>query len=223
MTTVEIPATMIRVVYGNNATWSTARSTSTALELDSVASNTIGSMASYYIWRNFLKFDTSGIPVGANISSLKLRLTAYGNQGDAADTQEFRIKKYNWSGSDPIDAGNRETVYDGALAADNDTGVVPTLNSVLGNVSVISSEMTPDWLNSAGYTYYAFIDKCDYDNSAPTANDRFYIYTHTAATASYRPTLIVVYTTGGSQAVWFMMKQAFEKKNCLWQPKGMTI
>jgi hypothetical protein len=42
-------------------------------------------------------------------------------------------------------------------------------------------------------------------------------------TGNFTPPTSAYAPSGGSQAVWMFMKQAFEKKNCLWQPKGMTI
>ena len=193
MTTLNIRSeTADGFVYGANAVWATARTTSSNFDITSVAM-TVGTKASsYYIWRNLLKFDTSAIPAGAVITSLKLQLTI-STARDCTDACYIRVKKYNWSGSEPIAAGNRETVYDGALAAAAD-GTISQTNGKTAGDAVLSSELDITWLSLAGYTYYALAQNRDTANVAPTGDDRWYVHTGDSLTAAYKPTLVVEYT-----------------------------
>ena len=183
-------------VYGNNATWSTCRSTSTAFHVTATAM-TLGQTTGYYTWRNFLRFDTSAIPAGAVVSSLKLRLTVT-TQHASSDAVYLRIYKYDWSAYVPIAAGNREAVYDDVLGSvyDNSLASAQINNQVVGT-QALSEELDITNLNLSGYTYYGLLGNRDVNDSYPPGGDnRWYVGTPSNATDSNKPALVIEYTSG---------------------------
>src|SRR3972149_10914771 len=112
-------------VYGIHASsYATARSTSQNTTTGSSFSASQNWNAQYEVYRGFIKFDTSVIPDSATILSVKLRLSVYAKLISGGGTNyDVIIKKYDWSGSDPISSANKETVYDGALAAATDDNI----------------------------------------------------------------------------------------------------
>ena len=185
-------------VNGNNATYATARSTS-------AASNTAGTSAMigqfgtspYTIYRPFMKFDTSGIPDGDTISQVNMKLT-YAGGGLPATNFVIKTKKYDWNASDPVGAGNRETVYDGILSATADTDFANTSSFATQGDTITGGNLDTTWVSKTGYTYYGLMSQKDNDNTSPTGDDRFYIGTQDHTTSSYRPILTVAHA--GSSA-----------------------
>jgi parallel beta-helix repeat protein len=173
-------------VYGRNADYLTARSTAFASE-NTTASVTIGQKyqlfpAYYFVYRTFLKFDTSVIPLDANISSASLKI--YGYQ-DYSST-DFDIRIQGWTGDTPINTGDYNQ-YD---------------SSNNGNIST-SSFVTGGW-NTIPITNYGILKReswtkiClrsnrDVDSTVPTGNEYITIYTYDQG-ASYAPYLEINYT-----------------------------
>ena len=192
-------------VNGSNASYATARSTSAASNI-SAASATIGQYGTspYAVYRPFLKFDTSGIPDGDTISQVNMKLT-YAGGGLPATNFVIKTKKYNWSASDPVGAGNRETVYDGILSATADTDFANTSSFATQGDTVTGGNLDTSWVSKTGYTYYGLMSQKDNDNTAPTADDRFYIGTQDNTTSAYRPVLTVAHAAGGSTSNFFLL------------------
>ena len=188
------------VIYGNNATWSTARTTSSAFELSTVDTHTANSLNGYYIWRSVFKFNTGSIPNGATIISAKIQLTVRTEHSSFDAGSYLMFKKYNWSASDPIDAGNRETAYDGILAAADDA-TITGFDGVPVGTQLLSNELDKTWINIGGYTYYGLLGNRDYSNTAPTGDDRWYFASAAHATPSYRPQLVIEYSSGINQVI----------------------
>ncbi|MEK6893667.1 MAG: hypothetical protein AABX07_05705, partial [Nanoarchaeota archaeon] len=181
-------------VYGKNVTYATARSTATDIDVtDSgtfIGNDLIG--ANYYVLRTFLKFDTSSIGPSGTITQVNLKLTT--TSSDLSDVDfDVRIHKYDWSGTDPITAANKETPYDGALASTYDANWRNTLG-ISTDTQYTSSNLDTTWVNKTGTTYYALLNSNDVSNSAPTGFQRIGVYSQEHSTAANRPILNVTYT-----------------------------
>jgi len=197
----DITGTTSHRVRGNNATYSTARSTSTYQDATCQCGQTL-SGGIYYIDRVVLKFDTSIIGASSTITQVNLTLTA---TTDSSTTDfDVDIVKYNWSASDPISDGNRETVYDGILAADADDNIWRNTSGISINTPYTSGNLNTAWINKTGYTYYGLLSNRDRDGSgtAPTGNESIVFAAVNNATEAYRPTLTVVYTAEGEVKVF---------------------
>lgn len=183
-------------------TYATARSTSTAF--DTSANNftvgqsyiSTGKGDQYDVYRSFLKFDTSSIPDGDTVSAVVMKLVCI---TDSSTTDfDVQIAKYDWSGSDPLSAGNRETAYDGALAATLDDNIWRNTSGMSLNTQYDSGALATAWVSKTGATYYALRSKEDTDNSAPLGPENIAIASQDHATSGYRPILTVTHAGGGT-------------------------
>jgi len=181
-------------VYGGSSTYSTAHSTSTAYDV----TDTIASVGQYrsgstrYIYRGFLKFDTSSIPDNATITSVTLTLTA---KDDGSTTNfDVVIKKANWSANDPIDsAGDREGAYDICHDATADSNIWRNTNGMNVDTNYTSGTLDTTWVSKTGSTYYCLMSSLDISETDVSDSQYINIYTQEATTQSYRPKLVVGY------------------------------
>jgi hypothetical protein len=180
-------------VHGFDISYATARSTS-YYHYSDYGWLDVGQrvLAKYWVFRPYLKFDTSSIGSGANIDQVYLKLVCindYSNVDFYVD-----IVKCDWSASDPVSSGNRETVYDGILSATKDVTWRNT-SGISTGTQYTSPNMDTSWINKTGTTYYGLRSLEDYNNSSPTGEEYIEIGSQNHATPSYRPVLVVEYST----------------------------
>lgn len=178
-------------VYGNNATYTTAQSTSAAIGGASGTQNSLGQQISgtQYVFRFFLKFDTSSIPDDAAITGVTMSL-AIGADNSTTDF-DVVIHKYDWSGEDPLDALNRETAYDGCVAATSGSVTWRNTNGIAVDTRYDSPALDTAWVSKTGYTYFCILSAEDVAISQPSTNEYVNIYTGDEGT--YYPRLDVEY------------------------------
>lgn len=180
-------------VYGMNATKSTARSTSSG----NIAGLLIGAHynsggPAYYFYRSYLKFDTMTIPSSATITQVNLTMTVI---YDDSDTDfDVQIVKQDWSGQDPITSGNRETAYDNCLSGTADSSIWRNTSGMSIDTPYTSGNLSTDWINKGGYTYYSLRSSRDYSNTTGSGLERVQIRNYNDATVAYRPTLTILGT-----------------------------
>lgn len=181
-------------IYGQSSSYSSARDTSDYIQVspDGLWLGQNFSSNLYYIYRGFLKFDTSSLPDSATITSIKLKLTVYID--NSATDFDVIIKKQNWSSQDPLSTSNREAAYDNALTANDDDNIWRNTNGVSANTTYESGALSTSWVNKTGNTYYSLISSRDKSATTPTNAENILLYTAESTTASYRPTLVVTYT-----------------------------
>lgn len=188
MTTVVISSDNSETtIYGNDATYLTARSTAT----DHSAGCDIGQYlyGTYEVRRTLLKFDTTIIPVGATITRAYLQLYFAFEESDDGD-YDIEIIKQDWSAQDPIDAGNRETAYDACLAGTKDVAWQNTSTLIVSQY-YDSADLDVSWLAPGTYTYYSLRSSDDHIATVPTGLN--YVVCYTTGDGK-PPQLVVEYT-----------------------------
>jgi hypothetical protein len=172
-------------IDGVDATYLTARSTSTSFANGAYVGQYLYD-GLYNIFRLFLKFDTSAIPMGSTITRVYMRLyLAYTNTDDG--DYDIEIIKQDWSASDPIYGVNQEDVYDACLAG--------TKDAIWQNTSTLSTaqyydsaDLDTTWINPLGATYYSIRSSNDYNADVPAGNDQTVFY----STEDDKPPILVV-------------------------------
>ena len=184
-------------VYGSNADYATARSTSAGIDITGSSKLSVGQALGFLILRGFLKFDTSSISPNT-VSQVNLKLVCI--QDCSQRNFDIQIVKQDWSAQDPIATANREAVYDNCLSGDADASIWRNTNGMSINTQYASGNLATEWVNTSAATYYSLRGSLDVAGSAPTANNEDYVGIASAnnATESYRPVLSVTYTTGGA-------------------------
>lgn len=194
-------------MYSNDvATFASARNTSDTL--DTAGANLYVGMnktssADWWVYRSAAKFNTSGIPDADTISQVNMKLTCTND----SSTTDFNvvIRKYNWSASDPLGSGNRETVFDGILAATSDTNIWRSTSGMSLNTQYASGDLTTSWVNVTGNTYYGLISSRDVSNTTPTGPEQISLASQNHATSAYRPVLTVAHSGSSAQNSNFFM------------------
>jgi len=181
-------------------TYATARNTSSGFDI-TTAQLKVGQQAQfefvgqvYSAWRLFLKFDTSALTSSANITSVKLGLTAQADNSYA--NFDVQIVKQDWSSQDPIASGTREAAYDGCLSGTADDSIWRNTSGMSLNTPYESGELDISYINKTGNTYYSLRSSRDYSGT-PEAGDTestVTIYMSEAGTSTYRPYLAIEYT-----------------------------
>ncbi len=182
-------------IYGQNATYSTARSTSAGCDAGAttarVGQNLSGGTV-YYVFRAYLDFDTSALPDNATVTSAVLGVCA---DSDLSST-DFNLQVYRYGWTEGLcDAGTREGNYDGAY------GAAATLEGTLRNTadgwsSGTCYTLTLDaaGINLTGDSKYALVSSRDSSNSAPGGNQYVFVRTADYAGTGSDPWLTVNYT-----------------------------
>lgn len=176
-------------VYGYSSTYSTAHDTAYGSD-DSVDLLYIGQRkqtvpsTAYYVYRGFLKFDTSSIPSNAEITNAKLKL--YGSV-DASDT-DFIIRLQKWTGDTPIDTGDYNQ-FDGT---NYDDGFSTSGFTTSGYNEITISNY--DLITKAGNTRICVRSSRDISSTTPSGNEYVQFYSYEKG-AGYEPILEVTYTT----------------------------
>lgn len=178
-------------ISGNNATYATARSTSTASD-DTATTATIGqSLAgTYFVYRYFVRFDTSTIPDDATIDDAELFLTADSD----FSTTDFNVQCYRYAWTSTL-AANREADYDGAYGGGATLeGTFRATSSGWSSGTQYSMTVDTAGINLSGYTGYTLVSSRDVAGTTPTGNERVLVRTVDHATPGDRPQLTVTYT-----------------------------
>lgn len=182
-----ISGTKDKYIYGNNTTYSVARSSSYG-ENDTAIYIAIGqSRFLYYgVFRGFLLFDTSSI-TGA-VTQVNLALTVYQDLSDI--DFDVQIVKQDWSDQ------KQEDAYDGCLSGIQDNNIWRNTSGISTNTQYTSGNLSTSWVDTSGTTYYSLRSSRDKNNNEPTGSEYIDVYSADESTSSYRPTLTVTYSEG---------------------------
>lgn len=181
-------------IAGANATYSTARSTSTSFDI-AATTMYVGQSSSYNVLRSYIKIDASGIPDGDTITQDNLKLVCTADT--SATDFDVAIRKQDWSAQDPLAAGTREAAFDGCLAAASDNNIWRNTAGMSINTVYQSGDLDVTWVSKTGYTYFSLISSRDVSNTTPTGNEYILLATQDHGTAGYRPVLTVVHASSG--------------------------
>jgi len=197
ITNIEATAQTNYRIWGQNATYATARSTAANLDNQSYVANNVVA-AVYYTMRGYINFNTALIPDGDVVSDVKLQMVL---TSDSSTTDfDVEICEQNWAAQDPLAAGNMEAAYDGCLAAST-YYVWRNTAGISINTQYTSPSLTPGYVNKTGITYYSLRNSLDRIGTTPTDASTIIVGNAGNATAAYRPLLIVTHGLG-TQAVY---------------------
>lgn len=180
-------------IRGASATYSTARSTSESFDITGAAA-TLGQFyqGSYYVFRAYLKFDTSSIPDGDTITQVNLKLAA---SSDSSGTDfDVQIVKQDWSSQDPIEAGTREAAYDNCLSGTADSNIWRNTSGMATNTDYTSGNLDTAWPSKTGHTYWSLRSSRDYNNNTPTGYEQIYIHTQQSSSTLRRPVAVIAHS-----------------------------
>jgi len=181
-------------VYGQTRTTSTQYDSTTGTLY-------VGQWPGAYIYRGFLKYDTSSIPDSAPITQVNQKFVCVDDV--SAINFDVQIVKQDWSAQDPLSAANREAAYDNCLAGTADANIWRNTSGMSVNTQYTSGNLSTVWINVTGSTYYSIRSSRDYAEIDPEYNEYIIIASQEYATAAYRPVLTVVYTVpAGSVIIW---------------------
>lgn len=174
-------------IYGQDAVYATARSTS-ANSTDGGIAMAVGQRlwaGEFWPFRSFIECDTSSILVYQVVQAVTLTLTC---KSDSSNTDfDLTIRKCDWT---PVLAANREANYDAALAASLDAIWRNTAGIALDtNYTSPSLDVTRVGQGVGGKWQAALVSQRDVDATAPGGFELVDLYTANEATAGYRPLL----------------------------------
>lgn len=163
------------IIAGTNATYSTARSTSSANNTTGTFHNTGQRLSGgiYTVWRAFLTFDTSSIDDGDTVSAASLYVKA---QGDTSDT-DFNLQVYRYAWADTL-SSNQEANYDGAYGGS--ATLEGTLRSTASGWTAgtyYSMAVDAAGINKTGNSRYTMASSRDIGNNTPGGNEYVNWYT----------------------------------------------
>jgi len=173
---------------GRNTDYATARSTvfssSSTSNYSSIGQRYSSSPLFYYfVWRTFLKFNTSSIPSDANISSVSLKIYCITPNYSAT---AFDVQIQGWTGDAPIDNGDynqyNETIYGSLSTSDfvlNGWNAIP-----ITNLNLIQKE---------GSTKACLRSSRDTNSITPSGNEHVNVYNYDQGPA-YAPYLEINFT-----------------------------
>ncbi|HOJ01281.1 MAG TPA: hypothetical protein PLL88_06635 [Anaerolineaceae bacterium] len=217
-------------IYGFSASYAIARLTSSAYfggEFFTVGQAQTGGAVSY-VYRSYLKFDTSPISPTATILQVNLRMVAILVNVYTGTDFDIQIIKCDWSAFDPVDDTNRENVYDLILSENQDNSIWRNTSGMAIDTQYTSGNLDTDWINKDGYTYYGLRSSRDFNSVGPslTRNELVRIGSGDNATEDYRPALIVSVEEPGAfvPRTMIFFDRSFDwgwrKKDGLWQPQN---
>jgi hypothetical protein len=192
-TTLNAPTVTDANITGLSSSYSTARSTGVNL-FDGDVDIYVGQLwdyANYNVYRGFLKFDTTSIPIGATITQVNIKLVC---NTDWTFTNDFdvQIVKQNWSAQEPL-GSNKDAAFDGCLNGTADSNIWRNTLGMSENTEYTSGNLDTAWVNKAGYTYYCLRSSRDKNNTTPTFYEFINIAEILHSNPTYRPVLIIEY------------------------------
>lgn len=178
------------IIQGANATYATARATSTAT-FSTLSIGQYHATGLYYVRRGFIRFPTQVIGTDATVTGASQTLTCVADASTAADF-DVQIVKAAWTGTV---ASPRETNYDLALSAALDDSIWRNTAGMSVDTPYTSGALAVAWVNKTAVTPYAYRSSRDSSATAPGANtqEQIQLYEYNAATVAYRPTLNLTY------------------------------
>jgi hypothetical protein len=163
-TTITVYGSRVGTINGGPGTWATARSTSRGDDSgDPTTVGTYNTLFSYTVNRGYIRFNTSVI--GASNRVVSVRMNIYNQHNVLYIGVTLKIVKYNFSGKTFHD--NREEMYDAVLNSQVETSDFGLSTDWEDNTGYYSGYLDNTWINTSGYTYYAFSCLADIDNTAP--------------------------------------------------------
>lgn len=175
---------------GTSMTYSTARGT--VYDLDDTSNIIyIGqnySAFAYYVYRGYLKFDTSSIPAENNVSQVNLKLVCTVDQ--SATDFDVQVVKQTWT--DPLIDGYAVS-YTGCRDGTADSNIWRNTNGMSINTQYTSGNLSVAWITKGGYTKYSLRSSRDYSATAPSGKEYINIAANEHATTSYRPILTILH------------------------------
>ena len=180
-------------IYGQNADYATARSTSASTDTAATTvligqSLTAGPIQT--VRRAYLSFDTSAIPDAATVTAA----TLYVCSGGDSSATDFLLQCYRFAWSEPL-LTEREANYDGAY------GGSATLEGTLRNTAdgwvggtYYNMAVATAGVNKTGDSKYTLVSKEDVDASEPTGNEYVSARSADYADTASDPYLDITYT-----------------------------
>lgn len=184
-------------IYGRDATYATAHSTSYGFSYNDTPTFIVGqnkdTFSRYLPYRGFILFDTSAIGADSTVTQVNLKMVA--TVDSSGVDFDVVIKKYDWSelAGAPTNTTYRETAYDGGLAATSDDNIWRNTNGISTNTQYTSGNLSTTWVSKTGTTYYSLVSSRDVSETAPTSGEYITLGSATNATEAYRPVLTVLY------------------------------
>lgn len=177
-------------IYGDNATYSIARSTAinVSTSVDYLYAGQSYGSGTYRVRRSFLKFDTSAIGTDTVTQvNLKLWLENYYNDDDF----DVEIVKQDWSSQDPLDTDNMEAAFDNCLSGTLD-GVWQNTADLGADGYYTSENLDTTWVETGGNTYYSI--RSSRDVSGDIVDDEYVVLiSANYFLSSRRPVLVVAH------------------------------
>lgn len=182
-------------ITGANATYATARSTSTtyasAAATASVGQDKVTVPSTLYsVHRTVLEFDTSAIPAGATISAVTLYLRVASDQS----VSDFTPTVVSLTWTSPLAAGNREANYDAVLVGSNVGNFGSTGAGSWAAGTWKSASLSTSCVTKAGTTQLGVLSNLDIAGTAPAGRE--FVDFSTADSAGNEPYLDIAYTVG---------------------------
>lgn len=184
-------------VWGQNATYATARTTS----FNFFTTNTVlfcgqyfdSAIPRYIVERNFLKFSLASIDADAVLFSATLGLVCVIDDSVLADF-DVQIVKQNWSAQDPLSSGNREPAFDGCLAGTMDA-VWRNTSGIATGVMYQSPPLDISYLAPGANVYYSLRSSRDKNATAPPGNGAEWLQLASGnhSNPAFRPILTIDY------------------------------
>lgn len=195
-------------ITGGPAAYASARAGTGGLLSDDGQDIRVGQAASGpYVYRGYVKFDTTAIMTASTITSCSLAMVV--EQDNSTTDFAIKIQEYDWK-TVPDGTGtgsNRQAVFQLGTSGSN-VGVAAQLATVLATptTSGKAAGSTITWnlatsafvlISKTGMTGFMFISSEDLGNSAPTNNEWIKMYSRDdTANAAYWPSLNVEYGAG---------------------------
>lgn len=197
------------LVWGQNATYATARATSFGFDTSSAFFD-VGQALSggtYFVYRGFLKFSLASIPLNSLLLNATLGLVCTADFSTVADF-DVQVVKQDWSAQDPLAAGNREAAYDACLAGTQDV-IWKATSAISTGVQYQSPPLDLSWLVPGATAYYSLRSSRDKNNTTSGAGaERIQLAAAEHATPAFRPVLVVDYYSAATAVGKLAMGEA---------------
>jgi len=183
-----------RVYNTANASWATARATTTATVQNTTATVTIAgafkSGTTWYISRGFMYFDTSAIPDGAGIINASVYLNPSANaSGDAQSLYVVTPISSTYPHDPMVGTDFDVTKYSGIIGSIASTSWINTS----AYVGIGLNEAGKSYISKTGTTKFAFMCSKDYLNTEPSATSEFEVNCQEQTATSKDPYMVVWY------------------------------
>ena len=176
-------------LYVGNASYATVRSATTGTLDTSTIYLGNELVGIYYIYRGYLYFDTSTIPVGAIIISATLSIFGNGVTGPENDN----IQIVSTTAHDTLEAGDFDLV--GSTPFNDTAPAFSTMSQVAYTVIELNASGIAN-IVLGGATKFALRAKRDIDGTTPSDRSFIQIFTSEDATEAKHPLLTVNYIEG---------------------------